>query len=244
MLGYARGTVPAKSHDHGRANPTYEPYLDPTHGRTQAQDRHPHPGQQPGPQGRQRQAAQLRVRLRRGRSADRRVPPHGAGRRVRHLRDGDHHLYLRPRLRQADDGGAGVPGARLSSWRDPGQHQVRHPQPEGPRGQAGRRQPRLHGHHRGVGARHPAGGIRRRSRARSPGCSPATSTWPSTGRPPTWCRSSPARRWPTCWPRASSPPPSGSRSTPPTSSRSFPTRSRPGSRRCAGAASTRSIIRW
>jgi len=29
------------------------------------------------------------------------------------------------------------------------------PHPEGPRRQAGRRQPRLHGHHRGVGARHP-----------------------------------------------------------------------------------------
>ena len=35
---------------------------------------------------------------------------------------------------------------------------------EGPRRQTRRRQPRLHGHHRGVGAQHPAGGARRRSR--------------------------------------------------------------------------------
>ncbi len=34
---------------------------------------------------------------------------------------------------------------------------------EGPRRQTGRRQPRLHGHHRGVGAQHPAGRARRRS---------------------------------------------------------------------------------
>ena len=57
---------------------------------------------------------------------------------------------------------------------------------------------------------------------RSPGCCRATSTSPSTSRPRTWCRSRRARRWTTCWPRASSSPRSASRSSHRTSSRSFP----------------------
>ena len=54
----------------------------------------------------------------------RRVPAHGARQRVRHLRDGDHDLYLRQGARQADDGGAGLHRARVPSRRDPGQHQA------------------------------------------------------------------------------------------------------------------------
>ena len=42
------------------------------------------------------------------------------------------------------------------------QRQVRHPDAEGPGGPQGRRQPRLHRHHRAVGARHPAERVRRR----------------------------------------------------------------------------------
>ena len=42
------------------------------------------------------------------------------------------------------------------------QREVRHPDAEGPGGPQGRRQPRLHRHHRAVGARHPAKRVRRR----------------------------------------------------------------------------------
>ena len=52
--------------------------------------------------------------------------------------------------------------------------------------------------------------------ARSPGCCRATSTSPSTGRRRMWCRSRRARRWPTCWPRASWSRRSASRSIIPT----------------------------
>ena len=47
-------------------------------------------------------------------------------------------------------------------WAIVQQHQIRHPDAEGPGGPQGRRQPRLHRHHRAVGARHPAERIRRR----------------------------------------------------------------------------------
>ncbi len=117
------------------------------------------------------------------------------------------------RARQADDGRAGVPGARLSPRRDPGQHQVRHPHAQGPRRPKGRRQPRLHGDHRGVGARHSAGRVRRRPeqdhlgalRRRARGGVPA-----ARQRGADRAR---ARRWTTCWRPASLPPPSASRRT-------------------------------
>ena len=59
---------------------------------------------------------------------------------------------------------AGLPGARVPPRRHAGEHQGRHPHAQGSRGPKGRRQPRLHGHDRRVGAQHPAGGARRRSR--------------------------------------------------------------------------------
>ena len=51
---------------------------------------------------------------------------------------------------------AGLPGARLPPRRDPARHAVGHPRAEGPGGPPRRRQPRLHGHHRRLGPRHPA----------------------------------------------------------------------------------------
>ena len=133
------------------------------HGRTETENRHPHARQQPGAQRRDREAQNFRIRFCGGQSADRRLPPHGARARIRHLRDGDHHLYLRPRPWQAHDRGADLPGARLPSWRHSGEHQGRHSQPQGSGGQARRGEPRLHGDDRRVGAQHPAGRIRRRS---------------------------------------------------------------------------------
>ena len=137
-------------------------WSDASHVRSQAENRHPHPGQQQAAQGRRGEAEDLRFRVRRGRSHHRGVPADGARQRVRHLRDGDHDLYLRQGARQADDGGADLPGARVPPRRDPRQYQGG-AFAEGARRQEGRRQPRLHRHHRRLGAGHFAGRARCRS---------------------------------------------------------------------------------
>ena len=119
------------------------------------------------------------------------------------------------RARQADDRDPGVHRARLPPRRHPGQHQGRH--------RAARRTSRASGSASTAATRSPPASGRaaccRTSTAsisaRSPGCCPATSTSPSTSRPRTSCRSSPARRWRTCWRRANSPPPSASTSKSP-----------------------------
>ena len=163
-------------------------------------DRHPHAGEQPGAQGRDRQAADVRVRLRRGPVLDRRLPAHGARARVRHLRDGDHDLHLRARPRQALHRAADLPGARSSttarssSTRRPG---IR--SPKDLEGQARRRQSRLHRDDRRVGARHP--------RSTSTASTSSKITWVLSGdehvaeyRPPAQRRADRerARTWPRC----------------------------------------------
>ncbi len=94
-----------------------------------------------------------RAGLRRGGAHHRRVPPHGAGRRVRRLRDGAHHLHDRARARRSLHRAAGVRHAPLSSWRFRRAAGVRHQGAEGSRRQEGRRA-RLFGHHRRLDARH------------------------------------------------------------------------------------------
>src|SRR5258706_11220146 len=143
-----------------------------------AEDRHPHAGQQPGAQGRHRPPRRFRVRLRRGRPADRRLPPHGARPRVRRLRDGAHHLCHRTRLRQAHDRPADLPHASVPPRRYRMQHARRNPLAEGPRGPQGGRESWLHRHHGPLGAQRPRppvwrgpredhlGALRRRARRR------------------------------------------------------------------------------
>ena len=100
--------------------------------------------------------------IRRGRAdrADDAADVPGPG--IRHLRDGVHHLCLRPRRRPAVHRHPGVRDAEFPPLGDLPERQRRHPRAEGPRGPQGRRQPRLHRHHRVVGARRAAKRIRRR----------------------------------------------------------------------------------
>ena len=113
------------------------------------------------PEGRTGEDRRCRSGLRRGRADHRRVPAHGARPRVRRLRDGAHHLHDRARARRAVHRAAGVPDAALPSRRLRLSARFRHPHPQGPGRQEGRRA-RLFGHHRRVDARH----LRQRIRAR------------------------------------------------------------------------------
>ena len=67
----------------------------------------------------------------------------------------------------------------------------RHRAPERPRGPAGRRQPRLHGDHRRLGARHPGRRVRRRPRRGDLGAVRRRARRRATGRRPTSCRATP-----------------------------------------------------
>ena len=114
----------------------------------------------------------------------------------------------------------GLPGPRLPPRRDPVRPADRHrAAPEGPGRPAGRRQPRLHGHHRRLGAGDPArrarrrprlgdlGALRRRARRGVPAAAergaPIGSERPARSSPAT----SPRRCWTASWPPRSAYPP-------------------------------------
>ena len=163
------------------------------------------------------------------------------GPRIRHLRDGVHDLCLRPRRRQAVHRHPGVRDPQLPPLGDLLQREVRHPDAEGPGGPQGRRQPRLHRHHRAVGARHPANRIRRRPeqdhldpdrrRARGGVRGPGQRRLPVPRQADARAAAVRAR---------STPRSARSASKRPRSSRSFPTPATPRSTISAGPASTRS----
>ena len=113
----------------------------------------------------------------------RRVPPHGARQRVRHLRDGDHDLYLRQGARQADDRGAGVPGARASttapSWSTPRPASARRRTSKARRSASTAATPSPPACGRAASCRTSTAS----TSPRSPGCCPATSMSPNTSAP-------------------------------------------------------------
>ena len=118
-----------------------------------SEDRRRHIGAYGGGQGRNRPDRRSRGEFRRGGADHRGVPPDGARRRVRRLRDGADHLSDRAGARRAVYRAADLRHAALPSRRLRGPARCRHQEAEGPRRQA-RRRARLFGDDGRVDARH------------------------------------------------------------------------------------------
>ena len=152
---------------------------------------------------------------------------------------------VRPRGRPAVHRDPGVRDPEFPPLGDVREHQVRRQEAEGPGRPQGRRQPRLHGHHRAVGARRAAKRIRRRPEQDHLDSDRRRARRRDSSSPPMSTTGFAARRCSTCCCRARSTPRSArSRSTRRKSSRSFPTRATPRSAISARPGSIRSTTAW
>ena len=131
----------------------------------------------------------------------------------------------------------GLPGPRLPPRRDRPSPRPARAAAQGPGRPARRGQPRLHGHHRRLGPRDPARGVRPRPRLGDLGALRRRARRGVPCRRPTWCPIGPARTLASCWPAASSPPPSAPRRP----ARRWPAHPRPGGGRLRGARRARPL---